>query len=91
MLSYIVSSSSRDFIHNILCTRPEGCTFYQKYFLDGTCPRCSGMELLSKCIHVSDEYELGRKEVSLQIFKYVTYDIDGGKERKNIQLVTSQV
>jgi hypothetical protein len=74
-----------------LCTSPEGCTFYQKYFLDGTCPSCGGMELLSKCIHVNDEYELGRKEVSLQIFKYVTYDIDGGKERKKIQLVTSQV
>jgi hypothetical protein len=49
------------------------------------------MTLLSKCIHVSDEHELGRKEVSLQSFKYVTYDIDGGQERKKIQLVTSQV
>jgi hypothetical protein len=37
------------------------------------------MKLLGKCIHVSDEYELGRKEVALQIFKYVTYDIDGGQ------------
>jgi DNA polymerase II large subunit len=91
MLSYISSSSSRDFIHNILCTRPEGFTFYQKTCLDGTCPRCGGMTLLRKCIHVSDEYELGRKEVTLQRFKYVTYDIDGGQERKNIQLVTSQV
>jgi hypothetical protein len=27
----------------------------------------------------------------LQRFKYVAYDIDGGYERKNIQLVTSQV
>ena len=26
----------------------------------------------------------------MQRFKYVTYDIDGGKERKNIQLVTSK-
>jgi hypothetical protein len=84
-------SSSRDFIHNILCTRPEGFTFYQNACLDGTCPRCGGMTLLRKCIHVSDEYELGRKEVSLQSFKYVTYDIDGGQERKKIQLVTSQV
>jgi hypothetical protein len=74
-----------------LCKRPEGCTFYQKYFLDGTCPRCGGMALLGKCIHARDKYELGRKEVSLQIFKYVSYDIDGGRERKNIQLVTSQV
>jgi hypothetical protein len=74
-----------------LCTRPEGFTFYQNACLDGTCPRCGGMTLLRKCIHVSDEYELGRKEVSLQSFKYVTYDIDGGQERKKIQLVTSQV
>jgi hypothetical protein len=49
------------------------------------------MALIIKCIHVSDEYEMGRKEASLQIFKYVIYDIDGGHERKNIQLVTSQV
>ena len=49
------------------------------------------MALLIKCIHVSDEYELGRKEASLQTFKYVAYDIDGGRERKKIQLVTSQV
>jgi hypothetical protein len=47
------------------------------------------MTLLRKCIHVSDKYEFGRKEVSLQSFKYVTYDIDGGRESKKIQLVTS--
>jgi hypothetical protein len=47
------------------------------------------MELLRKCIHVSDEYELGREEVSLKIFNYVAYDIDRGNERKMIQLVTS--
>jgi hypothetical protein len=39
----------------------------------------------------NDEYELGKKQVSLQIFKYVAYDIDGGQERKKIQLVTSQI
>jgi hypothetical protein len=47
------------------------------------------MTLLRKCIHVSDEYELGRKEVVLKSFKYVTYDIDGGQKRKKMQLVTS--
>jgi len=47
------------------------------------------MELLSKCIHAGDEFELGRKEVALKMFKYVTYDIDGEQERKNMQLVTS--
>jgi hypothetical protein len=41
-------SSSRYFIHRILCTRLEGFTFYQKQFLDGTCPKCCGMKLLSK-------------------------------------------
>jgi hypothetical protein len=74
-----------------LCTRADGCKFYQKVFLDGTCPRFGGMELLRKSIHLSDEYELGRKEVSLKRFKYAAYDIDGGKKRKKIQLVTSQV
>ena len=84
-------SSYRDFIHNILCTRPKGFIFYQNACLDGTFPKCSGMKLLRKCIHVSDEHELGRKLVSLKNLKYVAYDIDGGQERKNIQLVTSQV
>jgi hypothetical protein len=45
-------------------------------------PRCHGMTLLRKCIHVRNEYELGRKVVNLKIFKYVTYDIDGGHEIK---------
>jgi hypothetical protein len=49
------------------------------------------MKLLSKFIHVNNVCELERKEVSLQIFKYVTYDIDGVKERKKIKLVSSQV
>jgi hypothetical protein len=46
------------------------------------------MILLSKCIHVSNEYEFGRKDVILESFQYVTYE---GRERKNIQLVTSKV
>ena len=45
-------------------------------------PGCGGMTLRNKCIHVSNEYELGRKEVSLQRFKYVRYDIYGGQEGK---------
>ena len=40
------------------------------------------MTLLRKCIHVRDEYELGRKEVSLPSFKYVTHNIDRGQEIK---------
>ena len=84
-------TSSREFIHSILCRRTEGCTFYQRPCVDGTCPRCGGMAFLDKCIHVTDEHELGRNEVNLQSFKYVTYDISGGNERRKIQLVTSQV
>ena len=85
------STSSREFIHSILCRRTEGCTFYQRPCVDGACPRCGGMAFLDKCIHVTDENELGRHEVNLQSFKYVTYDIGGGNERKKIQLVNSQV
>jgi hypothetical protein len=74
-----------------MCTRKDHCTFYQIYFIDGTCPMFGGMELPRKCIHVSHEYELRRKEVALKRFKYVAYDIDGGKERKKIQLMTSHI
>ena len=84
-------TSSKDFLHSILCRRTKGCTFYQRPYVDGTCPRCGGMAFLDKCTHVTDEHELGRHEVNLQSFKYVTYDIGEGNERKKIQLVTSQV
>ena len=77
-------TSSRDFIHRILCRRTKGCTFYQRPYIDGTCPRCGGMEFSDKCIHVTDEHELGRHEVNLKSFKSVMYDIDGGNERKKI-------
>ena len=53
-----------------------------------------GMAFLDKCIHVTDDHELGRHEVNLWSFKYVTYDIGGGNERKKynwspLRLVTS--
>jgi hypothetical protein len=47
------------------------------------------MELLNKCMHVSDKYEFGRKEVDKQSFKYVMYDLGGGHKRKKIHLVMS--
>jgi dTDP-D-glucose 4,6-dehydratase len=49
------------------------------------------MTVLRKYMYVNDEYELGRKVVTLKSFQYVTYDIDGGQEIKNKRLVTSQV
>ena len=64
-------TSSREFIHIILCRRTEGCKFYQRPCIDGTCLGCARMEFLDKCIHVTDVHELGRHEVNLQSFKYV--------------------
>ena len=61
----LLLTSSRDFIHIILCGRTEGCKFYQRPCIDGTCPRCGGMEFLDKCVHVTDDHELGRHEVNL--------------------------
>ena len=59
-------------------------TFYQKYLLDETCHKCGGMALLIKCIHASDEYAQAQMEVNLQSLEYVTYNIEGRKERKKI-------
>ena len=88
--STLPPTSSRDFIHNILCRRTEACTFYQRPCIDETFLGCGGMTFLNKCIHVTDEHECGRHEVNLQSFKYVTFDIGGGNEREKIQLVTSR-
>ena len=49
------------------------------------------MSLLSKCVRVSDDHELGRMEVNSQRFEYVTYDFEGGKSGRKIQLVSTQV
>jgi len=42
-------------------------------------------------IHESDDHEFGRMVVDMKSFKYVAYEVDGGKERKEIELVMSQV
>ena len=89
--SILPPTTSREFIQTILCSRPEGCTYYQKTCLYGTCPRCVGMSLLSKCVHVSDDHELGQMEVNSQRFQYVMYDFEGGKSGRKIQLVSTQV
>jgi hypothetical protein len=47
--------------------------------------------VLSQCIHESEDHEFGRMVVDMQSFKYVTYELDNGKERKKIALVMSQV
>ena len=33
------------------------------------------MELLSKCVDVSDDHKLGRMEVKSETFKYITYGL----------------
>ena len=52
-------TSSREFIHIILCRRIEGCTFYQRPCVDGTFPWCGGMEFLDKCMHSPMSMNLG--------------------------------
>ena len=47
--------------------------------------------LLSKCVHVSNDHELGWMEVNSQRFEYITYDFEGGKLGRKIQLVSTQV
>jgi len=40
------SNASREFIHSIMCPRPEGQKYYKRSCLYGTCLRCSGFALL---------------------------------------------
>src|SRR5713226_4482194 len=87
----IPPTSSREFIHSIMCNRPEGQTYYAKSCLDGTCSNCAGMELLSQCMHEIGDNEFGNMVTDMKSFKYISYEIVPGKERKKIQLVTSQV
>ena len=74
-----------------MCNRPEGKTYYAKACIDGTCSNCGGMELLSQCIHESGDSEFGNMVVDTKSFKYISYEIGPRKERKIIELVTSQV
>ena len=87
----IPPTSSREFIHSIMCNRPEGKTYYVKSCLGGTCSNCAAMTLLSQCIHESGDNEFGNMVTYMKSFKYIIYEIVPGKERKKIQLVTSQV
>ena len=87
----IPPTSSREFIHSIMCNRPEGQTYYAKSCLDGTCSNCAGMALLSQCMHGTGDNEFGNMVTDMKSFKYISYEIVPGKENKKIQLVTSQV
>jgi hypothetical protein len=89
-LSHILPPFSSIYcIHSIKCPRLDGKKYYTKYVLDGTCPRCNGFSLLTQNIHESDNDEFQRMVVDMKRFKYVTYEVDGGKERKYIELVMS--
>ena len=74
-----------------MCNRPEGQSYYAKYCLDGSCSNYVGMELLRQCMHESGDNEFVNMVIDMKSFKYISYEIVLGKERKKIQLVTSQV
>ena len=74
-----------------MCNRPKGKTYYAKSCIYRTCSNCGGMELLSQCIHESGDSEFENMVVDTKSFKYISYEIGPGKERKIIELVTSQV
>ena len=40
---------------------------------------------------MSNEHELGQIEVNSQRFKYITYELEGGKSGRKIQLVSPKV
>lgn len=44
-LTILFPTSSRDFVHNIMCTMLEGYIYYQKNWLDGACPKWNGMKV----------------------------------------------
>ena len=70
-----------------MCNRPEGKTYYAKSCLDGTFSNCVGLALLSQCMHTSGDNEFGNMVRDMKSFKYISYEIVLGKERKKIQLV----
>ena len=74
-----------------MCNRPEGKTYYAKACIDGTCLNFNVISLLIQCIHESGDSEFGNMVVDTKSFKYISYEIGPGKERKIIELVTSQV
>ncbi len=82
----IPPTSSREFIHSIMCNRPEGKTYYEKYCLDGTCSNYAGMALLSQCMHESGDNEFGNMVIDMKSFKYISYEIGPRKERKKIRV-----
>jgi len=69
--------------------RLDGQKYYENSCLYGTCPKCNGFALLMQCIHESEDHEFGRIVVDMQSFKYITYQIDGWKERKKITSMMS--
>ena len=74
-----------------MCNRREGKTYYAKSCLDGTCSNYDGMKLLIQCMHESGDNVFGNMVIDMKSFKYISYEIVPRKERKKIQLVTSQV
>ena len=75
-------TSSREFIHSIICNWHEGKTYYAKSYLDGTCSNCAGMELLSQCMHETGDNEFGNMVTNMKSFKYISLKQSQGKKAK---------
>ena len=62
-----------------------------KKSVDGSSNNCGGLSLCSGCIHGSEDQAFGNAIVEKQNYQYETYQLNDGKERRKIKLVTSQV
>jgi len=69
-----------------MCPWIDEHAYYEKYYLDGTCPWCNVFALLIHCIQKSEDREFFRMVVDVESFKYVSYELDGGKERKKCSI-----
>ena len=89
--STVPPMSSRYFIHSMMCPTQYGKTHYLKQCVEGSCNICGGLSVWSDCIHESEDQAFGNAYVEKKNYQYETYQLHGGKESRNIKLVTSQV
>ena len=87
MLKY----STANFIHSLMCPRQDGQTHYLKQCVDASWNNYGGLSLWSDCIHESEDQAFRNAIVEKKNYQYETYQLDNGKESRNIKLVTSQV
>ncbi len=59
--------------------------------LKGFCSQCSGLQKLSRFLHLHSTHEIGKTLVSLGKYKSVIYGVKDQKELKRCELVKSDV